>query len=154
MLGLGQPAQVRKDTCTLIADAGSAEDVKARVASLKKELAESTSVYDSEKISERIAKLSGGVAVIKARGASAQAARGREGGGQGFLFGGREGEGGKNILGGASRNILMTWAGLSVLCPIAGLAQSKLFPVHQPPATPRLGWGATWPANTLKTKKT
>ncbi len=64
-LGYIRKLTVRKDSCTIIADAGSADDVRARVASLKKELAECDSVYDSEKISERIAKLSGGVAVIK-----------------------------------------------------------------------------------------
>ena len=64
-LGFIRKLTVRKDTCTLIADAGSADEVRARVSSLKKELAECTSTYDGEKISERIAKLSGGVAVIK-----------------------------------------------------------------------------------------
>ncbi len=64
-LGYIRKLTVKKDTCTLIADAASADDVKARVASLKKELAECNTTYDSEKLSERIAKLSGGVAVIK-----------------------------------------------------------------------------------------
>ena len=64
-LGFIRKLTVRKDETTLIADAASADDVRARVASLKKELSECTSTYDSEKISERIAKLSGGVAVIK-----------------------------------------------------------------------------------------
>jgi len=64
-LGYIRKLTVRKDSCTLIADAGSAEEIKARVAQLKKELSDSTSTYDQEKISERIAKLSGGVAVIK-----------------------------------------------------------------------------------------
>jgi chaperonin GroEL (HSP60 family) len=65
MLGFIRKLTVRKDSCTIIADAGSADEVRSRVAALKKELAECTSTYDSEKISERIAKLSGGVAVIK-----------------------------------------------------------------------------------------
>jgi chaperonin GroL len=64
-LGHIRKLTVRKDTTTLIADAGSADEIRARVQSLKKELAESTSTYDTEKLSERIAKLSGGVAVIK-----------------------------------------------------------------------------------------
>jgi len=50
---------------TIIADGASKEDIDARVAQLKQELAESDSVYDTQKISERIAKLAGGVAVIK-----------------------------------------------------------------------------------------
>ena len=65
MLGYIRKLTVRKDSCTIIADAGNSDEVKARVSSLKKELSECTSTYDSEKISERIAKLSGGVAVIK-----------------------------------------------------------------------------------------
>lgn len=64
-LGFARKLTVFKDRCTLIADAGSAEDIKARVAQLKKELSETTSTYDTEKLSERIAKLAGGVAVIK-----------------------------------------------------------------------------------------
>lgn len=54
----------RKVTCsgtstTLIADAASKEEIDMRIAQLKKELAETDSVYDTEKLSERIAKLSG-----------------------------------------------------------------------------------------------
>ena len=64
-LGFIRKLTVRKDSCTIIADAGSADEVRTRVASLKKELAECNTTYDSEKLSERIAKLSGGVAVIK-----------------------------------------------------------------------------------------
>ena len=51
--------------CTLIADAANKEDISLRVQQIKKELAETDSVYDTEKLSERIAKLAGGVAVIK-----------------------------------------------------------------------------------------
>lgn len=50
---------------TLIADAASKDEIDMRIAQLKKELSETDSVYDTEKLSERIAKLSGGVAVIK-----------------------------------------------------------------------------------------
>lgn len=64
-LGFVRKLTVFKDRLTLIADAGSAADIKARVAQLKKELSETTSTYDTEKLSERIAKLAGGVAVIK-----------------------------------------------------------------------------------------
>ena len=64
-LGYIRKLTVRKDSCTIIADAASSEDVRARVASLKKELSEVSTTYDMEKLSERIAKLSGGVAVIK-----------------------------------------------------------------------------------------
>ena len=51
--------------CTIIADAGSKEEIEARVAQIKRELSETDSTYDTEKLSERIAKLAGGVAVIK-----------------------------------------------------------------------------------------
>jgi uncharacterized small protein (DUF1192 family) len=50
---------------TFIADAASKDEIDMRIAQLKKELSETDSVYDTEKLSERIAKLSGGVAVIK-----------------------------------------------------------------------------------------
>ena len=65
MLGFARKVTVTKDTCTIIADVGSKDEITARVDQLKKELADTDSVYDSEKLAERIAKLSGGVAVIK-----------------------------------------------------------------------------------------
>ena len=53
------------NSTTLIADAANKEDISMRVKQIKKELSETDSVYDTEKLSERIAKLAGGVAVIK-----------------------------------------------------------------------------------------
>jgi chaperonin GroL len=64
-LGLARKVTISKDSTTLIADAASKDELQSRVAQLKKELSETDSVYDSEKLAERIAKLSGGVAVIK-----------------------------------------------------------------------------------------
>ncbi|KAJ1425919.1 TCP-1-like chaperonin intermediate domain superfamily [Sesbania bispinosa] len=64
-LGLARKVTISKDSTTIIADAASKDELQARIAQLKKELAETDSVYDSEKLAERIAKLSGGVAVIK-----------------------------------------------------------------------------------------
>ncbi|KAJ9699255.1 hypothetical protein PVL29_008044 [Vitis rotundifolia] len=64
-LGLARKVTITKDSTTIIADAASKDEIQARVAQIKKELAETDSVYDSEKLAERIAKLSGGVAVIK-----------------------------------------------------------------------------------------
>ena len=52
-------------TCTIIADAANKDEIEARIKQIKKELSETDSVYDTEKLSERIAKLAGGVAVIK-----------------------------------------------------------------------------------------
>ena len=51
--------------CTIVADAANREEIQMRIAQIKKELSETDSVYDTEKLSERIAKLAGGVAVIK-----------------------------------------------------------------------------------------
>ncbi|KAJ7981031.1 RuBisCO large subunit-binding protein subunit alpha, chloroplastic [Quillaja saponaria] len=64
-LGLARKVTITKDSTTIIADAASKDELQARIAQLKKELSETDSVYDSEKLAERIAKLSGGVAVIK-----------------------------------------------------------------------------------------
>ncbi|KAG5401619.1 hypothetical protein IGI04_016226 [Brassica rapa subsp. trilocularis] len=64
-LGIARKVTISKDSTTLIADAASKDELQARISQLKKELSETDSVYDSEKLAERIAKLSGGVAVIK-----------------------------------------------------------------------------------------
>lgn len=64
MLGRAAQVKVDKDNTTIIDGAGSAEDIKARVASIKAQIADTTSDYDREKLQERLAKLAGGVAVI------------------------------------------------------------------------------------------
>ncbi|XP_078445691.1 chaperonin-60alpha [Wolffia australiana] len=64
-LGTARKLTVSQSSTTLIADAASKDEIQSRIAQLKKELSETDSVYDSEKLAERIAKLSGGVAVIK-----------------------------------------------------------------------------------------
>ncbi|KAL8496571.1 hypothetical protein ACS0TY_020314 [Phlomoides rotata] len=64
-LGTARKITISKDSTTIIADAASKDELQARIAQLKKELTETESVYDTEKLAERIAKLSGGVAVIK-----------------------------------------------------------------------------------------
>jgi len=64
-LGLARKVTCASTSTTLIADAASKDEIDMRIAQLKKELSETDSVYDTEKLSERIAKLSGGVAVIK-----------------------------------------------------------------------------------------
>ncbi|KAF2601754.1 hypothetical protein F2Q70_00025630 [Brassica cretica] len=61
-LGIARKVTISKDSATLIADAASKDELQARISQLKKELFETDSVYDSEKLAERIAKLSGGVA--------------------------------------------------------------------------------------------
>ena len=64
MLGRAAQVKVDKDNTTIIDGAGSADDIKSRVASIKAQIAETTSDYDREKLQERLAKLAGGVAVI------------------------------------------------------------------------------------------
>ena len=65
MLGSAATVKVDKETTVIVGGAGAKEDVKARVMSLKMQVEESTSDFDKEKLQERLAKLSGGVAVIK-----------------------------------------------------------------------------------------
>ena len=67
-LGVARKVSISSTSTTMIADTASKDEIEMRVAQLKKELAETDSVYDTEKLSERIAKLSGGVAVIKVGG--------------------------------------------------------------------------------------
>ena len=64
MLGRAAQVKVDKDNTTIIDGAGAAENIKARVNSIKAQIAETTSDYDREKLQERLAKLAGGVAVI------------------------------------------------------------------------------------------
>jgi chaperonin GroEL len=64
-LGEAKKVIVEKENTTVIDGAGKAADIKARVASIRQQMEETTSDYDKEKLQERVAKLSGGVAVIK-----------------------------------------------------------------------------------------
>jgi chaperonin GroEL len=64
-LGRAKRVEIHKDTTTIIDGAGDQAAIKARVATLRAEIENSTSDYDKEKLQERIAKLAGGVAVIK-----------------------------------------------------------------------------------------
>lgn len=65
VLGTARKVSMSNNTSTIIATSGSKEEIRARIGQIKKELAETDSVYDTEKLAERIAKLGGGVAVIK-----------------------------------------------------------------------------------------
>ena len=64
-LGQAKRVQINKDNSTIIDGAGSQTDIEARVAQIRKQVEETTSDYDKEKLQERLAKLAGGVAVIK-----------------------------------------------------------------------------------------
>jgi chaperonin GroEL len=64
-LGEAKKIVVEKENSTIIDGAGKGSDIKARIESIRQQIAEATSDYDKEKLQERVAKLSGGVAVIK-----------------------------------------------------------------------------------------
>jgi chaperonin GroEL len=64
-LGEAKKVLIEKENTTIIDGAGKQTDVKARVASIRQQIEETTSDYDKEKLQERVAKLSGGVAVLK-----------------------------------------------------------------------------------------
>ncbi len=64
-LGEGKKIQITKENTTIIDGAGSSSDIKGRVDQINNEIEESSSDYDREKLQERVAKLAGGVAVIK-----------------------------------------------------------------------------------------
>ncbi|MBS0525653.1 MAG: chaperonin GroEL [Proteobacteria bacterium] len=71
-LGSAKRIVINKDTTTIIGGAGAKADIDARIAAIRREIETSTSDYDKEKLRERLAKLSGGVAVIRV-GAPAEA---------------------------------------------------------------------------------
>src|SRR5213595_1336510 len=64
-LGRAKRVEIAKEDTTIIDGAGKEENIKARVESIRKQVEEATSDYDKEKLQERVAKLAGGVAVIK-----------------------------------------------------------------------------------------
>ena len=63
-LGKAKQVKIDKDNTTIVEGAGTSEDIKARIKAIKAQIVETTSDYDREKLQERLAKLSGGVAVI------------------------------------------------------------------------------------------
>ena len=70
MLGSAKKVTITKDDTTIIDGLGKKKDIEARVAQIKAQAEETTSDYDREKLQERLAKLSGGVAVIRVGGGS------------------------------------------------------------------------------------
>src|SRR6202030_243873 len=64
-LGEAKKVIVEKENTTLIDGTGKPSDIQARIASIRQQIEETTSDYDKEKLQERVAKLSGGVAVLK-----------------------------------------------------------------------------------------
>ena len=70
MLGQAKKVSIDKDNTTIVDGAGSADEIKARVEQIRAQIEVTTSDYDREKLQERLAKLAGGVAVIKVGGAT------------------------------------------------------------------------------------
>jgi chaperonin GroEL len=70
MLGRAKKVVIDKENTTIVNGAGAKKDIEARVAQIKAEIEETTSDYDREKLQERLAKLAGGVAVIRVGGAT------------------------------------------------------------------------------------
>jgi chaperonin GroEL len=70
MLGKAKRVTITKDDTTIVRGGGKKDDIEARVAQIKQQIEDTTSDYDREKLQERLAKLAGGVAVIKVGGAT------------------------------------------------------------------------------------
>src|SRR5216117_410630 len=70
MLGRAKNVRIEKEDTTIVSGAGKKADIEARIAQIKAEIEETTSDYDREKLQERLAKLAGGVAVIRVGGAT------------------------------------------------------------------------------------
>jgi chaperonin GroEL len=70
MLGRAKRVRIEKEATTIIDGAGEKKDIEARIGQIKSQIADTTSDYDREKLQERLAKLAGGVAVIRVGGAS------------------------------------------------------------------------------------
>ena len=70
MLGKAKRVRIEKENTTIINGGGAKDDIQGRVAQIKAQIEETTSDYDREKLQERLAKLAGGVAVIRVGGAT------------------------------------------------------------------------------------
>ena len=70
MLGRAKRVTITKDDTTIVSGVGKKVDIEARIAQIKQQIEDTTSDYDKEKLQERLAKLAGGVAVIKVGGSS------------------------------------------------------------------------------------
>ena len=65
MLGRAKKVMIEKENTTIIEGAGKKQEIQARIAQIKAQVQETTSDYDREKLQERLAKLAGGVAVLR-----------------------------------------------------------------------------------------
>ncbi len=83
MLGRAKRIVIEKEKTTIVDGAGKKKDIEARVGQIKAQIEETTSDYDREKLQERLAKLAGGVAVIRVGGATEIEVEGEEGSSRG-----------------------------------------------------------------------
>jgi chaperonin GroEL len=79
MLGKAKHVTITKDDTTIVGGAGKKADIEARDAQIRQQIEDTTSDYDREKLQERLAKLAGGVAVIKVGGVTENGGQGEEG---------------------------------------------------------------------------
>ena len=79
MLGKAKRVRIEKENTTIVDGAGSKKDIDGRIAQIKAQIEETTSDYDKEKLQERLAKLAGGVAVIRVGGRDRGRGQGEEG---------------------------------------------------------------------------
>jgi chaperonin GroEL len=70
MLGTAKKVSITKDDTTIVDGSGKKKDIESRVSQIRRQIEETSSDYDKEKLQERLAKLAGGVAVIKVGGAT------------------------------------------------------------------------------------
>src|SRR5437660_1586064 len=70
MLGRARRVRIERENTTIVDGAGNKEDIQARIRQIKQQIEDTTSDYDREKLQERLAKLAGGVAVIRVGGAT------------------------------------------------------------------------------------
>jgi chaperonin GroEL (HSP60 family) len=70
MLGRARYVRIERENTTIVDGAGKKKDIEARIRQIKQQIEETTSDYDREKLQERLAKLAGGVAVIRVGGAT------------------------------------------------------------------------------------
>jgi len=70
MLGRAKKVMIEKENTTIVGGAGKKADIQARIAQIKAQIEDTTSDYDREKLQERLAKLAGGVAIIRVGGAT------------------------------------------------------------------------------------
>jgi chaperonin GroEL len=70
MLGKAKKVSITKDDTTIVDGSGTKDEIEARIAQIKRQIEDTTSDYDKEKLQERLAKLAGGVAVVRVGGAT------------------------------------------------------------------------------------